>query len=463
MKYASSLVWFRNDLRIHDNITLSQAITHSSSILPVYCLPDLEANTNYGFQKIGPFRRKFLAEALIDLTQNLQYLGADLLVIQGNPAEALLEIAKKHQIEAIYFSEEVGVEEKVVADQLEVMANKEGIATHSFFQSTLYHPHELPFDLTHLPEIFTSFRHKCEKQATFGTPLPSPHRTVMQATLANTIDLSTMTQEDNACPYRGGESEAAKRLQTYFWEKDALKNYKDTRNGMLGLDYSSKFSPYLALGCISPRTIAAEVMRYESDRVKNESTYWMLFELLWRDYFKFVGMKHGPKIFRRSGIQQKQLFPKRDEALFSKWMLGKTGIPLIDANMRELIHTGFMSNRGRQLVASFLVNDLKLDWTWGAAFFERMLVDYDVTSNWCNWMYVAGVGNDPRPNRYFNIMKQGLQYDPDGDYVRHWIPELQALEKFDIHIPFSLSEVRLQENDIVLGSTYPHPIVILDA
>ncbi len=462
MKYSTSLVWFRNDLRLHDNITLTQAIQDASSILAVYCLPEAISASPDSHRRIGSHRQSFLLEALIDLKQNLQKSGNDLLIVKEKSAEVLVSIAKDSHIEAIYFSQEVGTEEIEEVRLLEDLAKKEGIATHSFFQSTMYHPRDLPFAIQDIPDIFTSFRHKCEKHAVFQQPLPSPQNIVMTQTAWTSIDLSTLYRGKGSCPYLGGETEAWKRLKEYFWEKDALKTYKETRNGLLGKDYSSKFSPYLALGCISPRAIASEVLRYEQERTKNESTYWMLFELLWRDYFKFIGMKYGSGIFKKSGIQQKAIHTKKDKDLFSKWMYGETGIPFIDANMRELIHTGFMSNRGRQVVASFLINDLKLDWTWGAAYFEELLVDYDVTSNWCNWMYVAGVGNDPRPNRYFNILKQGQQYDPDGAFVRHWIPELKDLKDWDIHIPFLLPENILKAKGISLGKTYPHPVVKLE-
>lgn len=145
--------------------------------------------------------------------------------------------------------------------------------------------------------------------------------------------------------------------------------------------------------------------------------------------------------------------------MFWRWAEGQTGIPFVDANMRELNQTGFMSNRGRQNVASFLVNDLGIDWRWGASYFESMLIDYDACSNWGNWMYVAGVGNDPRENRYFNILKQAQNYDKKGEYIRHWIPELSGIMGFDIHQPHTLSPSELKKAGVSLGGNYPHPLV----
>lgn len=177
----------------------------------------------------------------------------------------------------------------------------------------------------------------------------------------------------------------------------------------------------MSLGCISARTIHYEVKKYEQERLANDSTYWLVFELLWRDYFRFVAAKYGTKIFRRQGIRKKEIKWQHDLIKFETWRTGNTGVAFVDANMKELLLTGFMSNRGRQNVASFLTKDLGIDWRWGAAWFESQLIDYDVCSNWLNWVYVAGVGNDPREDRYFNIESQTRKYDPENQYSRIWL------------------------------------------
>jgi deoxyribodipyrimidine photo-lyase len=148
----------------------------------------------------------------------------------------------------------------------------------------------------------------------------------------------------------------------------------------------------------------------------------LIFELIWRDYFHFVALKFGTRIFKNSGIKNDLMHEwKKNKTTFNNWVNGKTGVPFVDANMKELQLTGFMSNRGRQNVASYLINDLGIDWTWGASYFESQLVDYDVCSNWCNWNYIAGVGNDPREDRYFNISTQADKYDKNGEYVKLWL------------------------------------------
>jgi deoxyribodipyrimidine photo-lyase len=229
------------------------------------------------------------------------------------------------------------------------------------------------------------------------------------------------------------------------------------------MHYSSKLSAWLSLGCISPRRIYADIRAYEQEVTANESTYWLIFELLWRDYFFFVAEKFEKRLFIKGGIRQKgDEDLRRDPRLLKAWMEGDTGIPFIDANMQQLVKTGFMSNRGRQNVASFLVKDLLQDWRVGASYFEHQLVDYDPASNWGNWCYVAGVGNDPRADRYFNIQKQANQYDPHGAFVRHYLPILAILPDAYVHVPHTLPSTEAKRLNWKAGA-YPKPIVRLPA
>jgi deoxyribodipyrimidine photo-lyase len=204
----------------------------------------------------------------------------------------------------------------------------------------------------------------------------------------------------------------------------------------MGLDGSTKFSPYLALGCLSPRYIYHEIKRYERvNGGQTDGSYWLVFELMWRDFFKLVAVKFGSRLFHRHGIHPyppaDRLQWRQDPVAFEKWTQGRTGIPWVDAAMRELLQTGFMSNRLRQNVASFLCHSLRLDWRLGAAWFESQLIDHDVHSNYGNWLYIAGLGNDPRENRKFNMIKQARDYDPQGRYVKLWVKELSGLPDGD--------------------------------
>ena len=190
---------------------------------------------------------------------------------------------------------------------------------------------------------------------------------------------------------------------------------------MIGANYSSKLSPWLANGSLSPRRLYNEIRRYEEERLRNESTYWLIFELLWRDYFHYLSRTVGPRIFLPGGPQNLSKRWSQNRDVFNSWSGGRTGDDFVDANMREISATGFMSNRGRQNVASFLVRDMNIDWRLGAEFFESCLIDYDPASNYGNWTYTAGVGTDPRRDRYFNTKVQANRYDPEGEYRAHWL------------------------------------------
>ncbi len=427
---TTAVVWFKTDLRLQDNETLIKALEQSDQVVPVYCFDDSHfQNTKYGVKKTGKFRAQFLLESLADLDAGLRALGAGLLVVRGKPEEEILKIAKAYSATKVFAKNEVAFEEqqteKCVANALaKVNCSLETVNT-----STLYDAAHLPFAIKDLPDIFTHFRKEVEKNSNvrkaFEKPLciNSPSIPALQLPSLSELGLPQINMDSRAAiAFKGGETNAHKRLQYYFYETKAISSYKLTRNGMIGESYSSKFSAWLAHGCISANTINEELIKYENIHGSNESTYWLFFELLWRDYFYFVMQKFGKKLFLKNGIKDsKESLPKFNEKYFSIWKNGATGVDFIDANMLELKCTGYMSNRGRQNVASYLCNDLKIDWRYGAAYFEEQLIDYDVCSNWGNWAYIAGVGNDPRPNRYFNIDKQAKDYDADGAFRKCWL------------------------------------------
>lgn len=463
--------WFRNDLRLHDNDAFSRAMADDAQVLPVFVFdPRLFTELPViGFPKTGPFRANFLIEAVTDLRQSLREKGADLIIRVGDAALVLAELAEDISAEAIYASKEVTQEETDTESDLSKRLKPLNIDLELFWQSTLYHVRDLPFDIARLPAVFTQFRTKVEQEATVRAVIPTPERVrfVPDVPAGDVPALSTFGFPDTlitdvraAVAFHGGETTALARLHRYVWKTGLIKTYKETRNGMLGEDYSSKFSAWLSLGCLSPRQIYSEVKRFEAEQVKNDSTYWLIFELVWRDFFRFVALRYGTRIFKPSGIRHD--FNKKwnhDIDLFQRWVTGETGIPFIDANMRELNQTGFMSNRGRQNVGSFLVKDLGIDWTWGAAYFESLLIDYDPSSNWGNWNYVAGVGNDPRQDRYFNIYSQATRYDERGEYVKHWLPELAAVPADQVHLIYDLSATEQAQYGLIQGESYPLPVI----
>lgn len=465
------LVWFRSDLRVNDHEALSTAVSKADEVIPYYCLDErMWQTTTYGFPKTGAFRTQFLLESLENLSKQIEGLGGKLLVETGKPEEKIPELVARLHVDAVYAHKEVTDEEIKVEEALEHQLWKQRVPLNYFWGHTLYHLEDLPFPIKNLPEVFTNFRKQMERDVAVRPLIPAPQRIRVPAGL-NPVALPSLqrfglprplTDERAVLSFTGGETEAQKRLQYYVWEEDLLKNYKQTRNELMGGDFSSKLAPWLAFGCISPRQVHHEVKAYEKKRIKNESTYWLIFELMWRDYFRFMARKHGNALFKPGGIRElpaKESERRFDREVFEYWRTGTTGIPFVDANMTELALTGFMSNRGRQNVASFLVKDLKIDWRAGAAWFESQLIDYDPCSNYGNWNYMAGVGNDPREDRYFHVIKQAQQYDPKGEYIKLWLPALAALPVPQVYAPYLLSAYELEFYGVWLGKTYPFPIL----
>lgn len=425
-----SIVWFKTDLRLHDNETLIKAIEQSDEIIPVFCFDDNHFKlTEYGFQKTGNFRAQFLLESLKDLDNNLRKLGSGLLIVRGKPEYELFKLAQKYQATKVFAKKEVAYEEKQTEERVEKELWKLKCELKTFSTSTLYHAQDLPFSIKDIPDVFTNFRKRTEKESQIRDIFPAPKAikspAIPELTLPRLEQLGlTQIKADqrSAFPFKGGETEAYNRLNYYFNKTQLISKYKETRNELIGDDYSSKFSAWLANGCLSPREIYYELKKYEEEFGANESTYWLVFELLWRDYFRFMMKKHRHQFFVQTGIKPSDTpTNSNNQELLNQWINGNTEIDFIDANMIELKLTGFMSNRGRQNVASYLCNDLKLDWRYGAAYFEQQLIDYDVCSNWGNWAYLAGVGNDPRGQRVFNIDKQASDYDAKNTYRKLWL------------------------------------------
>lgn len=462
------LIWYRNDLRVHDRLALDEAVQQQADLIPVYCFDDRNfGETSFGFPKTGNYRAQFLIESVADLRSSLQKLGSNLVVRRGLPEEIIPAIAEQLKVDRVCYSQEVTSEEKQVEKKLNQALSAKNIAVSTYWEATLYLPEDLPFAIAQTPELYTNFRKQVEKKSSISAAIAAPQKLpplpdINPGEIPSLADFGLSTpefDERGVLKFKGGETEAIKRLEDYFWHQDCLREYKQTRNGMLGANYSSKFSAWLALGCISPRYINDRVVEYEAKRVKNNSTYWLIFELIWRDFFRFIVAKHGNEVFKIEGLQGREIPWKQDWERFDLWREGKTGYPLIDANMREIAATGFMSNRGRQNVASFLTKNLGIDWRMGAEWFESLLVDYDVCSNWGNWNYTAGVGNDARGFRYFNIPKQTKDYDPQGDYVKHWLPELASLPGDKVREPWKLSQDEQKSYGVRIGVDYPRRVV----
>lgn len=417
----NALVWFRKDLRISDNECLLKAADNSFSVVPVYFNysgPNEPDKIKPG--KRSSFREHFLHESLSELHDTIRRSGGKgLLVKDGQPEDEILKLCRKYSIRKVFFASEPGPfeqeQEKAVINALAL----ESVPFEIVHHNSLFEPNSLPFTIGNLPDIFTEFRKRVEGFLPYEVEKES--KSTLYFAEYEEPDYQHFLPEGIRSCFSGGETQAWKRLDYYLFSSHLISTYKETRNGLLGEDYSSRFSPWLSLGCVNPRRILFEIKRYERAFSANDSTYWLVFELLWREYFRWIMFKYQSKLFRSSGIKSKAPEIKYNPDVLEEWKNGKTGQPFIDAAMRELNRTGFMSNRARQNAASYLVHDLKQSWLEGAGYFEQMLVDYDVSSNYGNWAYIAGVGNDPRPNRYFNVSRQAEIYDPKNAYVNYWL------------------------------------------
>eukprot|EP01102_Stenamoeba_stenopodia_P020053 TRINITY_DN7699_c0_g1_i1.p1 TRINITY_DN7699_c0_g1~~TRINITY_DN7699_c0_g1_i1.p1 ORF type:complete len:569 (+),score=83.07 TRINITY_DN7699_c0_g1_i1:198-1904(+) len=503
-----AIALLRNDLRVHDNYVLfgahQEAIKHSNHrLLPVYCFDPRQVDLShlpspldgfsapqthfFKFPRCSAGRTSFLVKSVLDLKEQLRRHGSDLLIRFGRPETVVTEVVQaiqkeRNEVLGVWIQKEVTSEEVSVESRIEANLKKrtnssaptKDIPLHKIWHATLVNPIDLDFDPLHdeLPDVFSEFRRKVEAhppsrafRSIIATPqplapFPSPLDGLGLRDDSEHVQLISKQEPQDmarsAFPFKGGESEALERLNDYC--KNHLKTYKQTRNGLIGSDYSSKFAPWLANGSLSPRMIYETILKHDGNPKKlsdmSEGAYWLVFELLWRDYFRFVGSKYGNALFHLSGLKPQMMKGRSkghhpryreseewrvDMSLFKRWADGNTGVPFVDANMRELKETGFMSNRGRQNVASFLVHNMRLDWRLGGEWFESLLLDYDTCSNYGNWTYVAGVGNDPRGNgsgRSFNVIKQAKDYDPFGEYVKLWCPELAHLSPDVVHTPW---------------------------
>jgi deoxyribodipyrimidine photo-lyase len=408
------LYLIRNDLRLADNPGL---LSHAKgdALLCVYCWPSAPAWCN--LTGIGGQRERFLRETLLALDKELATLGQRLLVLQSDPRAALPQLVEAFRIDRVGTTAAPGIYERRQLDQLR-QTLRVPITVHG--SNSLFTEDQLPGELASLPRQFTPFRRKVEQIAvtaplSLPASLPPP-----PAGLEFTAVEASAVAPHPAFPVRGGSQEGHRRLQRWMFDRRLAATYRETRNYLDGIDGSSLLSPWLATGALSAREAAHALFEFETRHGANESTAHLYMELLWREFFHWRAFVDGARLFHGGGIlgrKQLRTFEARD---FARWCQGATDSALINALMHQLVETGWMSNRGRQIAASYLVNEFNHDWRYGAAFFEKHLIDYDVASNYGNWQYIAGVGTDPRGGRHFNVEKQAATYDPDGTFTAKW-------------------------------------------
>ena len=431
---STLIYWFRNDLRLTDSPALRLAC-EAKHLIPVYVLPTEAVNTRWGFARTSPLRRQYLVDTLVALDRELRALGSRLIVLEGDFVQALADLVQSTHAMRIVCEQIAAPQEQEEVAQLKAL----GIQVQEHWQSTMLDPQDLPFDAHLMPDMFTRFRQQLEANGLRArSPLGQPARLPV---LPENLDIETLSLEGlqqtaanltKKCPFPAGTARGLEYLDEYF-SSEYPHTYKQTRNQLSGKNFSTGFSTWLATGALSAPMIVARLTEYESARGANDGTYWIWFELLWRDYFRFLHIKYGRALYLREGLHQTDknaaftplaslATPTKGIAqkLFEQWTLGQTQNALVNAGMNELRNTGVLSNRMRQVVASYLIYDLSLDWRAGAAWFESQLLDFDIYSNQGNWLYIAGRGTDPRGGRRMNMDKQALDHDPEGLYRKQW-------------------------------------------
>ncbi|GAB5553263.1 MAG: DASH family cryptochrome [Saprospiraceae bacterium] len=429
-----AIVWFRQDLRLGDNEALTEALSHAYEVLPVYVFDIrlFKEKDDLGFPVIGPYRSRFILESVKDLQRSLKRLGSDLIVRIGKPEEEILKIARSVRSSWVFCNRERTPKEVAVQDTLEQNLWSVGQELRYSRGKMLYHTGDLPFPIQHTPDTFGQFKKEVERYVNIREPLERPQKSFNF--LMVDVDPGIMPAlKDLGYPdfkvdsrldfsFKGGESHGLERLKNFIWESGGIEDYKDGKDELSGLNATTKLSPYLAQGCISPKQVYAEIKRYEDKYGANKSTEALFVNLMYRDFHRLMVKKHGNAVFDKGGFQGETDSGLSDDPnKFSVWQKGNTGVPLIDAAMQELNQTGYISNRARQNVASYLVHEMKVNWQYGAAYFESMLIDYDVCSNWVNWNIVAGISTDPREDIKLNHEAQTIKYDPQHEYIDTWL------------------------------------------
>ena len=418
-----SLILLNDTLRWHDN-PLLQATPGPKAALIVLNKAAFFGQ-QYGIKRANLQRLQQQLSVISAFRQCLATHNIGLITLFGDTSSCISTLARQLNAATLYCAEPVAPFERSAMRQLGAELTVTQLDCNSLLADGL-RP-----DLTSLPDSFTPFRKQREPLLSVSAPKAPGSSdnhwlTPAQAQPYN-ADFTTVAQQYRpvATPAQHDETSALAHLQHYIWQQRHILHYKASRNQLLGEHYASFCSAPLALGTLSVRQLWQHIVQFEQDIAANDSTYWLKFELLWREFFRWQFRKYRDRWFSRHGIKQAMqgqpdFSPPRLSAMqrnnFQRWCTGQTGIDFIDANMQLLNKTGLMSNRGRQNVASYLIYDLGVDWRLGAAYFEQRLLDYDCASNWGNWAYIAGCGNSSA--RRFNIEKQAQMYDADGSFVR---------------------------------------------
>ena len=448
-----SIIWFRRDLRLADNAALLAGI-RQGEVIPAFVIDPVLLQSD----RVGPKRVAWLAANVRELDRSLRARGSQLIVRRGEPAAELIRLARETHATNVFFNLDLTPFARRRDQRVALELEQNGITVESFDDLTVHHPEEVVTQTGRPYQVFTAF-----KKAWLALPKPSTDET---ATLPEQMPLSMKVSslpidfdEVDELP-AAGEAAAFDRLNDFLDE--TVYGYGTGRN-LLDRQATSFLSPYLRFGALSIRQVywgaKAAIDLATSKEAKSSAEAW-LSELIWREFYQAL-VYHFPHTIERPLREQFAHFEwLDDEESFAAWREGRTGYPVVDAAMRMLNATGWMHNRARMIVASFLTKDLLIDWRIGERYFMQHLIDGDSASNVGGWQWAAGVGADAQPFfRVFNPTLQGQRFDPNGVFVRQWLPELRGVPSEYVHKPWKLSASDQRKYGVIVGRDYPAPII----
>lgn len=446
----TAIWWVRRDLRLTDNQALAEALRQAEVVVPVFILDPTLLSSEF----VGQTRLAFLIDGLRALDKSLRQVGSQLILRQGDPLEVLSVLSHETDAEGIFaeedFSPYARQRDGRVAQSLPLKLAP-GV--------TVFHP-DLLLKADGTPyTVFTPFSRKWRSLPASGKPLPAPEHVARQPHLPS-LAIPDYPPHAPDSLFKAGELEAQRRLSAFT--DTAIEAYSELRNRM-DLEGTSQLSPYLRLGMLSARQAAwaaQEASRSARTATAQVGAETWLNELIWREFYASI-LYHFPYVRQMAFRAELRNISWRDDtAGFDAWKAGLTGYPVVDAAMRQLNATGWMHNRARMIAASFLTKDLLINWQAGERYFMQQLLDGDPASNNGGWQWTAGTGTDAAPYfRVFNPILQGLKFDPQGDYVRRWVPELAHVPSRHIHSPWEMADELQKQSRCRIDTDYPAPIV----
>lgn len=441
-QYKRSIFIFRRDLRLQDNLGLLAALENSESVVPVFIFDPRQIDQKQNAYFSAP-AFSFLLSSLAELNEALNTRGAQLSVFSGQPDEILEELIKKDSVDAVYMNKDYTPFSRTRDKEIMDLCEKHSVFFARHDDTALSPIEEIRTGTGKLYSVFTPFMKKAMEHE-----VVSPRKNNFSNYFAGTLKTKTVSLKDFTADtadmeliLNGGREEGLRLLR----DLADLTKYKDTRNLPAELG-TSRLSAHHKFGTISIR----ETYEKAAEALGAHSQY--IAELYWRDFYYYIAY-HFPIVFKQSFLPwAKHMKWVNDKKQFAAWCEGKTGVPMVDAGMRELNHTGWMHNRSRMIVASYLTKNLLINWQWGERYFASKLIDYDPAQNNGGWQWSASTGADPRPLRIFNPYTQATKYDPQALYIKKWIPELKDID------PKVLTDGKIQDLS-KLASNYPAPII----